>query len=250
MQLLLWYHNRTAVLTRDMEVLRQYVLIKSHLYYMSQWNDGGGGCRRSETILLSGLDVGHSICKKLRSETFNGALNVLEEQRGICYVMKNIDIYLYTFKYDIYCHTLFQKYNYFALWNACMIESRYSPPCCQCLSGPVWAGQHLSQHQAFCSSHIASPKEQHIFNAFDWNTLSELLFITCSEMFVLYFVVKYILVLPAVLHSMCKCRWTLSILSAIGFQPGTSFRHRNIRNHLQTKWKIFNSTELDYTLSV
>ncbi len=195
MQLLLWYHNSCckAVLTRDMEVLRQYVLIKSHLYYMSRWNDGmgregmgwdgmgwdgggGGGCRRSETILLSGLDVGHSICKKLRSETFNGALNVLEEQRGICYVMKNIDIYLYTFKYDIYCHTLFQKYNYFALWNACMIECRYSPPCCQCLSGRVWAGQHLSQHQAFCSSHIASPK-QHIFNAFhqtqafDRNTL-------------------------------------------------------------------------------
>lgn len=171
--------------------------------------------------------------------------------------MKSIDIYLYTFQYMIYIVIhIFQKYNYFAFWNACMIERRYSPPRGQCLSGQVWAGQSLSQHQAFCSSHIASPKEQHIFNAFhqtqafDWNTPSELLFITCSEIFILYFVVKYILVLPAVLHSMCKCRLTLSILSATGFQPGTSFRHRNIWNHLQTKCKIFNSTELDYTLSV
>lgn len=75
----------------------------------------GHGAVWSETMLLSGLDVGHSICKKLRSETFDGALNVLKEQRGICYVMKSIDIYLYTFQYMIYIVIhIFQKYNYFA----------------------------------------------------------------------------------------------------------------------------------------
>lgn len=66
-------------------------------------------------------------------------------------------------------------------------------PCGQCLSGPASAGQRLSQHQAFCNSHSAN---------------------------------------PAVLHSMCMCRWPPSILSATGFRPGTSFRHHNIWTHV------------------
>lgn len=72
-------------------------------------------------------------------------------------------------------------------------------PCGQCLSGPASAGQRLSQHQAFCNSHSAN---------------------------------------PAVLHSMCMCRWPPSILSATGFRPGTSFRHHNIWTHVVHTWTL------------
>lgn len=63
-------------------------------------------------------------------------------------------------EYVIYCKEIFICI--FAIWNAGMIEGWYSPPFGQCLSGQASAGQSLSQHQAFCSSHSANPEEQHI----------------------------------------------------------------------------------------
>ncbi len=142
-----------------MEVLRQYVLIKSHLYYMSRWNDGGGVQKvRNHFTLWVGRWPQH--LQEAQVGDIQWGIECSGRTKGnmLCNE-KQIFIYIHSNIWYILSYTFSKN---IILLPFEMIESRYSPPCCQCLSGQVWAGQHLSQHQAFCSSHIASPK-QHIF---------------------------------------------------------------------------------------